>query len=164
MAGTARWRWICGERIVILRDWCHRLSATGTESPLVFLINFMMPFFGRRQAFVVVAVVTHICKLLFVDRPGEERIATASLDLTHQLLFTAHCQQDHGNVLGRLFCFNDRHCVDLIRSRHFATHQYQVRKQCDGLLYSLLAVLVFPLLSFTDLKNLIRYSSAAFFD
>jgi hypothetical protein len=102
MAGTARWRWICGERIGIFKDWCHRLSTTGAESPLVFLINFVMPFFGRRQAFVVVAVVSHICKLLFVDRPGQELIATAGIGLTHQLLFTARCQQDDGNVLGRL--------------------------------------------------------------
>ena len=123
------------------------------------LINFVMPFFGRRQAFVVVAVVTHICKLLFVDRPGEERIATASLDLTHQLLFTAHCQQDDGNVLGRLVLLQQPAVRRSIRSRHFDTHQDQVRKQCDGLLYFLLAVLIFPLLSFTNLKNL--YGMAA---
>jgi len=72
------------------------------------LINFVMPFFGRRQAFVVVAVVTHICKLLFVDRPGEERIATASLDLSSPRIVN----RTTGMFLAVLFCFSNRQCVD----------------------------------------------------
>ena len=86
----------------------------------VFLINFMMPFFGRRQAFVLVAVGTHI----FLQTSSLTGLARNSCNRWHRphaptALHRALSTGPRECSWSSCSAFSSRHCVDPIRSRHF---------------------------------------------